>query len=73
MRLFAGYSYDKWFRVNAEVEVLFRDAGHILGSASVTLRIKENGETKLFGFSGDMAGPIGRSFGIQSPCRKWTT
>jgi metallo-beta-lactamase family protein len=57
MRLFAGYSYDKWFRVNSEVEVLFRDAGHILGSASVTLRIKENGETKLFGFSGDIGRP----------------
>ncbi len=55
--LFAGYGYDKWFRINEEVEVLFKDAGHILGSASVTLRIKENGVTKHFGFSGDIGRP----------------
>ena len=55
--LFEGHGYDRWVRITDKVELLFRDAGHILGSASVTLRIKENGETTHFGFSGDIGRP----------------
>lgn len=54
---FTSYSYERWFRVSKDVEVLFRDAGHILGSASVTIRVKENGETKTIGFTGDIGRP----------------
>ncbi len=36
------------------VTVTFRDAGHILGSASVTLDLEENGKRKRVGFSGDI-------------------
>lgn len=55
---FVGIGYDNWFSINQDVEVLLRDAGHILGSASVTLKIKmANGETKNFGFSGDIGRP----------------
>lgn len=55
--LFSGHGYNRWFRINEQVEVLFKDAGHILGSASVTLRINERGKTTLFGFSGDVGRP----------------
>ncbi len=57
MNYFFTYSYEKWFRISKDVEVLFRDAGHILGSASVTLRITENGKTTMLGFSGDIGRP----------------
>lgn len=57
MDLFVGHPYGKWFHIHPDVEVLYRDAGHILGSASVSLRIKENGTTKMFGFSGDVGRP----------------
>lgn len=58
MRYFFSYAYDKWFRVSEEVEVLFKDAGHILGSASVTLRITEkSGKVTMLGFSGDIGRP----------------
>ena len=57
MDLFTGVPYERWFRINEDIEVFFRDAGHILGSASVTLRIQENGETKTFGFTGDIGRP----------------
>lgn len=57
MNLFAGYGYDRWFPIREGVDVLFRDAGHILGSASVTLRIRENDKTRMFGFSGDVGRP----------------
>lgn len=57
MKLFVGYGYDRWFRIHEQVEVLFRDAGHILGSASITLRIRENGKTLMLGFTGDTGRP----------------
>ena len=57
MNLFKGVGYERWHRVNENIEILFRDAGHILGSASVTLRITENGKETMFGFTGDIGRP----------------
>jgi metallo-beta-lactamase family protein len=57
IELFCGHPYKRWFRIHENVEVLFRDAGHILGSANVTLRIHENGKTTYFGFTGDIGRP----------------
>ncbi len=57
MGRFAGFAYDKWFRLRPDVEVLFRDAGHILGSASVTLRIRQGNRHVTIGFTGDIGRP----------------
>ncbi|GJM33146.1 MAG: MBL fold hydrolase [Saprospiraceae bacterium] len=57
MDKFVGYGYNRWFNIHDDVEVLFKDAGHILGSASVSLRIRENGQTRMIGFSGDVGRP----------------
>jgi metallo-beta-lactamase family protein len=57
MNLFLGCSYGRWVHINDDVQVFFADAGHILGSANVTLRIKENGKTRFFGFTGDIGRP----------------
>ncbi|MDX1941931.1 MAG: MBL fold metallo-hydrolase [Saprospiraceae bacterium] len=57
MKSFVSYGYDRWFKIHNDVEVLFKDAGHILGSASVTLKIRENGKTITFGFTGDVGRP----------------
>lgn len=57
MKLFASFNYDRWFHIHPDVEVLFCDSGHILGAASVTLRIKENGKTTLLGFTADIGRP----------------
>lgn len=57
MDRFHSYAYNRWFSIHPDVDVLFRDAGHILGSASITLRIRENGKTIHFGFSGDIGRP----------------
>jgi len=57
MEMFLGYSYNKWHRIHPDVEVMYRDQGHILGSASVTLRINENGKETILGFTGDIGRP----------------
>ncbi|MEO0041039.1 MAG: hypothetical protein RL329_487, partial [Bacteroidota bacterium] len=57
MPLFVSYGYERWFSIHKDVEILFRDAGHILGSASITLKIKEKRKTKMVGFSGDIGRP----------------
>jgi metallo-beta-lactamase family protein len=45
------------FWLNDEVSIFFTDTGHILGSAAISLTIKENNEEiKLF-FSGDIGRP----------------
>lgn len=54
MSNFKTVEYGSWFRIDEFVEVQFTDAGHIIGSAAVHLRIKENGKTSRLTFSGDV-------------------
>ncbi len=52
--LFTAREYDQWFTVTEGVEALFTDAGHIIGSACVHVRITEEGKTEQLTFSGDV-------------------
>ena len=47
-------AYGEWTTVCSEAEVMFTDAGHIIGSAAMHLRLKENNETIHLTFSGDV-------------------
>ena len=51
---FSSVEYDTWFDVCEGVQALFLDAGHIIGSASVHVRVTENGHTHQLSFSGDI-------------------
>jgi metallo-beta-lactamase family protein len=51
---FVPRKYDEWFPVIEGVEALFTDAGHIIGSACVHVRITENGKQQQISFSGDV-------------------
>ncbi len=51
---FVTVDYDKWFAVDEHIEVMYTDAGHIIGSAAVHLKVKENGKTTRLTFSGDV-------------------
>ena len=55
--LFVGVGYRQSFTPVPGVKAEFRDAGHILGSASVVLEIEEKGKTKKLGFTGDVGRP----------------
>jgi metallo-beta-lactamase family protein len=51
---FATAEYNQWFNVMEDVQAMFTDAGHIIGSACVHLRIKEDGNERTLSFSGDV-------------------
>lgn len=51
---FKTINYNLWTRIDESIEVMFTDAGHIIGSAAVHLRITEKGETTCISFSGDV-------------------
>src|SRR5215203_3549739 len=51
---FATAEYNQWFNVMEDVQAMFTDAGHIIGSACVHLRIKEDGTERTVSFSGDV-------------------
>lgn len=54
MSNFYTQPYEQWFDVTDGVQAMFTDAGHILGSACVHVRISENGKTQQLTFSGDV-------------------
>ncbi len=51
---FVGVGYRQKFTPVPGVSVEYRDAGHILGSASMVLTVTEGGGTKKLGFTGDV-------------------
>ncbi|MBK7883289.1 MAG: MBL fold metallo-hydrolase [Chitinophagaceae bacterium] len=54
MEHFVEVEYDTWHTIDENVQVMYTDAGHIIGSAAVHVKITENGSTKRLTFSGDV-------------------
>ncbi len=54
---FTPVKYDEDIQLTPEVKVRFRDAGHIIGSASVEMFVAENHKTTKLVFSGDIGQP----------------
>jgi len=57
MEHFVDVAYGERFEPLAGAEVEYRDAGHILGSATMTLTLREGGRTVKLGFTGDVGRP----------------
>ena len=51
---FVTVDYGKWFTIDENVQLMYLDAGHIIGSATVHLKITENGKESHLTFSGDL-------------------
>ena len=51
---FETVDYDTWHNIDEQISFCYTDAGHIIGSAAVHLRIKENDKTVTLTFSGDV-------------------
>ncbi len=54
---FEPYFYSQKIKINKDITVRFRDAGHILGSSILELWIKEDGIENKIVFSGDLGMP----------------
>ena len=54
MKQFVPQSYGKPLEVFPGITATFTDVGHLLGSASITLQVTENGESQTIVFSGDI-------------------
>ena len=52
--LLKPYKYDVSFHPADNIRVIFRDAGHILGSAILEIWIRENGQESKLVFTGDL-------------------
>lgn len=61
-------AYDRAVSVTPDIEALFLEAGHLLGSASIHLRVREEGRLKHVVFSGDL-GPRGVPILRDAVCR----
>jgi len=51
---FETVDYNNWHKIDENFEFCYTDAGHIIGSAAVHLRINENGKKSTLTFSGDV-------------------
>lgn len=54
LKLFISYAYDEKAELEDDLAVRFIDVGHLLGSASIEVWIKEDGKNKKIVFSGDI-------------------
>jgi len=54
MELFEVVQYGEWVKAGENVEIMFSNAGHLIGSAAINLRVAENGKTTAITFSGDV-------------------
>lgn len=54
MVLFETVSYNEWVKPDEFIEIMFSNAGHLIGSAAVNLKITEAGKTTCIAFSGDV-------------------
>lgn len=54
LKLLRVIPYNQKMALSESVQAVFKDAGHILGSASVHLTIKDGNQTKRLGFTGDI-------------------
>ena len=52
--LFETIPYNEHYKIESGIDLMFTDCGHILGSAAVNLKIKENGKENRITFSGDV-------------------
>jgi len=54
LRLFSTTRYGKAVKIAPGVEATFCDAGHVLGSSMVRVKVRSNGEQRTMLFSGDI-------------------
>lgn len=54
LQQFETVAFDKWIKIIEGVEAIFTHTGHLIGSAAITLRVKEGRRKTIILFSGDV-------------------
>ena len=54
LEFFKGEPYNQIIELDDDIQVRLNDAGHMLGSSTIEIWIRENGENKKIVFSGDL-------------------
>ena len=54
LTLFSAHPYEKTVELFPGITLIFRDAGHLLGSASIYITVNEDGQERTVLFSGDL-------------------
>lgn len=54
MKLFLALDYNKWNKIANDINLMFTNNGHLIGSAAINLKIKENRKNIKLLFSGDV-------------------
>ena len=54
LEYFITVDYEQWYTIDENVQFMYLDAGHIIGSTTVHLKINENGKETRLSFSGDV-------------------
>ncbi|MDQ6903451.1 MAG: MBL fold metallo-hydrolase [Bacteroidota bacterium] len=54
MDYFVIVNYGQWHKIDENVQFMYLDAGHIIGSTTVHLKVNENGKETRITFSGDV-------------------
>ncbi|MBE7172183.1 MAG: MBL fold metallo-hydrolase [Williamsia sp.] len=54
MTHFKEVEYDTWVDLDDQVQLMYSDTGHLIGSGAINLKISEDGEIKTLTFSGDV-------------------
>jgi metallo-beta-lactamase family protein len=54
LQLFKTVPFNEPYRLDEDIELLFTDTGHILGSAAINLKLQDDGQERTLCFSGDI-------------------
>jgi len=60
MSLFIGVSYDRKFRIDENIKVMFTHTGHMLGGGVANIEIKEEEKIYRLAYTGDIGRPVNR-------------
>lgn len=54
MKHFETVPYNEWIKLNENIEVLYTNAGHLIGSAAINIKVNEAGTETTILYSGDI-------------------
>jgi metallo-beta-lactamase family protein len=57
LKYFSAVNYGECLQISADIKVIYKDAGHIIGSSFIEIYVTENNKTTKILFSGDLGQP----------------